>query len=226
MSKIDSIISKLNTGDLLLFHSKTFVGKCIQCFTKSKYSHIGMVLKDPVYLNEKLTGYYLWQSGYESFPDAENKEVFYGVQISPLEKVLKEYSLSNVYCRQLILSKPLDINLLMEVHQQVHHHKYDLNIIDWLNAEKYHLEEENDLLPKNSKKQSLKELKEKKEFWCSSLIGYIYAKMGWLDLTTKWSLLSPEDWSAGGTQSSSNKFPVKLINCELTDDLAISFLNI
>jgi hypothetical protein len=218
MVKIEDVVSKLNTGDLLLFHSNTIIGNCIQCFTKSKYSHIGMVLKDPIFIDEKLTGYYLWQSGYESFPDVETKEIFYGVQISPLEKVLKEYSLKNVYLRKLTISKPLDINLLIEIHQQVHHHKYDLDMIDWLEAEKYHLDEENDILPINTKSQSKKLLKQKKEFWCSSLIGYIYAKMEWLDLTTKWSLLSPEDWS------SSNKFPIKLINCELSNDINLSLI--
>jgi hypothetical protein len=218
MAKIEDIVSKLNTGDLLLFHSNTIIGNCIQCFTKSKYSHIGMVLKDPVFIDEKLTGYYLWQSGYESFPDIETKEIFYGVQISPLEKVLKEYSLKNVYLRKLTIYKPLDINLLIEIHQQVHHHKYDLNLIDWLEAEKYLLEEENDILPINTKSQSKKLLKQKNEFWCSSLIGYIYAKMGWLDLTTKWQLLSPEDWS------STNKYPIKLINCELSNDINLSLI--
>ena len=46
-------INDLNTGDILLFHDKsysiwkplTIFGKLIEYFTKSSYSHIGIILK-------------------------------------------------------------------------------------------------------------------------------------------------------------------------------------
>ena len=64
MSKIiNNLYSKLETGDLILFHNTASISCCIECFTCSKYSHIGMVLKDPIYFNKNLKGLYLWESG-------------------------------------------------------------------------------------------------------------------------------------------------------------------
>jgi hypothetical protein len=125
-------MNNLDTGDLLLFHSNKPIGCCIQFCTNSKYCHIGMVLKDPIYINPNLKGYYLWESSSEPFPDAEEKELFYGVQITPLEKVLQEYGSGNVYYSKLFLVNNLDASKLVKVHEEIHHHKYDLNVIDWL----------------------------------------------------------------------------------------------
>ena len=52
--------NELNTGDILLFHNKLNCKSCyrcifscftglIMCCTKSKYSHIAIVIKDPTY---------------------------------------------------------------------------------------------------------------------------------------------------------------------------------
>lgn len=186
------IIDKLDTGDLLLFHSDKPIGCCIQCITKSKYCHVGMVLKDPTFINPKLTGYYLWESSEEPFPDAENEEIFYGVQITSLKKVLKEYGSGNVFYRKLFLLENLNEEKLKETHEKIHHHRYDLNIIDWIRAGIYHTENsinDNTKLLKNNK------IKTPKTVWCSALIGYIYVSMGWITSEIKWKFLSPEDWA-------------------------------
>lgn len=210
-NNIKEFISKLDTGDLLLFHSKSFIGKLIQCCTKSEYCHIGMILKDPIYLDKNLKGIYLWQSGRDNFPDAEDHKVFYGVQITPIEDILKEYSINEIFVRKLQLEKILNINQLIEIHHQIYHHEYDLNIIDWIKADVYQLQvSENDKRPLNNK------IKTKKSFWCSALIGYIFYKMEWMNQNIKWFLLSPQDWS------SSEKVKLPLINCELTDDTPLN----
>jgi hypothetical protein len=168
-----------------------------------------MVLKDPVYINSKLTGYYLWESGRESFPDAEEKEIFYGVQITPLEEVLKEYGSGNIYYRKLFLVEDLDKDKLKETHEKIHHHKYDLNIIDWLRAGIYQLEDkvsDDEKLIKNNK------IKTPKEVWCSALIGYIFVSMDWMSKDILWRFLSPEDWS----YPNDKKF--NLLECFLTPD--------
>ena len=99
-----------------------------------------MVLKDPTYIQSDLTGLYVWQSGKEGFPEVEDHKIFDGVQISPLDKVINDYGIGNVYVRKLILNTPLDIKLLTEIHHEIHHHKYDRNIMDWLMAGIYEVE--------------------------------------------------------------------------------------
>ena len=200
---------KLDTGDLLLFHNTNCISRCIQCCTQSRYCHIGMILKDPVYINPKLTGYYLWESSREPFKDAEDNEFFYGVQIVPLEDIIKEYPVHGVYYRKLFLEGELDKIKLARVHDEIHHHRYDLNIIDWLRAGIYQLEgniDSNDKLLKN------KNIKTPKEVWCSALIGYIFVKMGWMSSEIRWHFLSPEDWSYP------NEKRLKLLGCFLTPD--------
>ena len=124
-----SLYDSLDTGDLLLFHGTAKVSCCIEFFTSSKYSHIGMVLKDQTYIQPALTGLYVWQSGKEGFPEVEDHKIFDGVQISPLDKVIDDYGIGNVYVRKLILNTPLDTKLLTKIHHEIHHHKYDMNIL-------------------------------------------------------------------------------------------------
>ena len=79
-------MDKLETGDLLLFSGNYFLSKIIEYFTDCNYSHVGIVLKDPKYLDPKLIGFYLLQSGEEYFKDSEDNKFKIGVQISDLNK--------------------------------------------------------------------------------------------------------------------------------------------
>ena len=103
MSRFD-----LDTGDLLLFdyHGGGFFGVftgLIKYFTKSKYSHIAMVLKDPDFLHPSLKGYYVWESSWEGKPDPQDGKIKLGVQITPLNEILKLYSnTGNVFLRKLV----------------------------------------------------------------------------------------------------------------------------
>lgn len=102
--------SKFYTGDILLFGSKkSKLSELIEWWCDSKWSHVGIILKDPKFINYKLKGYYLLESGYEDFADAEDHIKKYGVQIVPLEKVFQEYN-GYIYWRQL----KLDIDKLKE----------------------------------------------------------------------------------------------------------------
>ena len=100
-----TIKGDLRTGDLILFHSKErgFLGlfnSLIEYFTGSPYDHIGMILKDPIYINEKLTGLYVWESGLEYNPDIEDNKYKLGVQITPLEEILKSNN-GSAFIREL-----------------------------------------------------------------------------------------------------------------------------
>lgn len=181
MTKIK--LNKLNSGDILLFHQKKqCIGKCIQFFTKSKFCHVGMVLKDPIFLNKNLKGLYLLESGYEGRPDSINHKIKYGVQIQRLENVIEEYGPGNVYVRKLYLFNPFNNEKFKKIYNKIKNKPYDFNPLDWIEAElkiKCRIGGDTD-----------------KTFWCSALLGYVYLKMGFIKKPTHWSLLSPEDWNS------------------------------
>ena len=45
VNKYESIREKLKTGDLVLYSYKTFIGKVWQKLTRSKWTHVGLVLR-------------------------------------------------------------------------------------------------------------------------------------------------------------------------------------
>ena len=82
-----NILNNLNTGDLILFQGKhSFISSLINMFTNSRWTHIGVVLKNPKCIDTQLKGLYLWESGEEEFPDSENNKYKYGVQIVDLKE--------------------------------------------------------------------------------------------------------------------------------------------
>lgn len=219
-SIFNKLYLKLDTGDLILFSNTELVSCCIKCVTCSKYSHIGMVLKDPTYINKKLTGLYLWQSGKEHFPESEDDKFIFGVQISPLDKVLDECNLKNIYVRKLNLplkinNNPLMINKLKIIHREIHHHGYDLNPMDWLLAGEYELENWLNL-PDNDKIVLLKKNPYviPSTVWCSALVGFIYYNLN-LIKNPKWKFLSPPDWSY------KNDKLLQLSGCSLNKDILL-----
>ena len=85
-------LKDLQTGDLILFDTKPPVSnvfcyifdKLVQIFTQSKYTHCGMILKDPTFLNLPL-GTYIWECGIEKTLDPQDNEKKFGVQICNIE---------------------------------------------------------------------------------------------------------------------------------------------
>ena len=86
----------LKTGDILLFDyegggSMGIFSWLIKKATKSNITHVAMVLKDPVFINSVLKGYYVWESGWEGTPDPQDGKVKFGVQITSLEDIIQSY---------------------------------------------------------------------------------------------------------------------------------------
>ena len=186
MSKYD-----LKTGDILLFdgNSKNWFFKTfdfvIKYFTNSKYTHIGLVLKDPTYINPDLKGYYVWESGSETTPDPQDNKKKFGVQITPLEHIVDSY-LNNggyVYYRKINSNKNFNTEKLLDIHKVVYDKPYDFDIIDWIDAG----------LKKDGKK-----VQKTDKFWCSAFVGYIYDKCNIIKESTNWTILTPNDFSETG----------------------------
>ena len=100
---------EFNTGDLILFSGKhSIISSTIRFWTKSNYSHIGMVIVNPILeepdgSQKQLKGIYLIESGSEPILDADDKVYKFGVQIVPFEEVVETYD-GSIYWRKLNIS--------------------------------------------------------------------------------------------------------------------------
>jgi len=185
----------VRTGDIILFDSTAngifkYIEYGIRLFTHSSYNHVAMILVNPTFMAEltgsskdKYIGYFIWESSWEGEPDPQDGKVKMGVQLTPLEEIIKN-NRGKVIIRKLVCSNELyeqtftDENL-KEIHEMVYDKPYDLNIFDWIGA-LFRL----DFSPKK-----------KDRYWCSALIGAIYNKLGIINENIDWSILRPSDFS-------------------------------
>ena len=132
---------KFNTGDIILFQDTKrntlldWLGYFIQYFTKSKYSHVGMVVKDPLIKGKTITGIYLLEStAFDGIKDIEDNKTKFGVQIVPLRERL-EADDDVCYYRKLNQEQtPEFINLYNKAYAIVKDKPYDINPTDWCKA--------------------------------------------------------------------------------------------
>lgn len=213
-------LSELMTGDLLLFHNRaSCLSSCmnlfsglIDCCTGSKFSHVGIVLRDPTYINPNLKGLYLLESGLEREPDPEDHKVKLGVQITPMSEIIETSQDEDIYIRHLICNRDEQFyKNLTEAHTKVHNLSYDINIIDWITALERAESNPLWLLNSNSRKQK------NNTFWCSALVAYIYVKLGFLPLSTPWTLVSPKEF---GTDNS-NRNRLVFTDCTITSEISL-----
>ena len=192
------------TGDLLLFSENSNIfSRLIEYFTHSKYSHCAIILKSPTYIDSKLTGTYILESNYETYPDAENNVKYnYGVQIQELNNIIKNYN-GKIYWRKLNYQNKTHYftENIKKIYNIVKNKPYDLNPIDWIKAEF---------------KLNIGNVQQTKSFWCSALVTYIYIKLNLLPSNINWDLIAPCDLSFTGDLE--NKF----INCSFDNEIEIN----
>ena len=178
-------MDNLKTGDLIMFcsHNSGFMGlfsSLIKYGSHSNYTHIGMILKDPTFINNNLKGLYVWESGYEGTPDPQDNLTKLGVQITPLYEMINNYKKSKIIIRKLITTENKFNNTILEkMHSLVYNKPYDTNIFDWMQA----------LIGYNISPQKTD------RFWCSAFVGYLYTNAGILKKNVDWSILKPSDFS-------------------------------
>ena len=178
------ILSKLETGDILLFNSSDYwYDWVVKKFTYSHYSHSAMVIKDPQYTKEPLTGIYLIQSDSSLKEDVEDHKHKFGVQIVPIEDIFNS-GYDQVYLRKLNTQRDDNFNINMEsAHNKVYDIPYDLNLNNWFIAGMYHLGLSKDTVKRHTDK-----------FWCSALVTYLYVQLGLISGETwDWSNMAPSD---------------------------------
>jgi len=191
----ENILNNLRTGDVILMNPhRSFplscLSKAIKFFTSSKFSHVGMILKDPYFVadkaklpREQFKGIFVWESGWEGEPDPQDNKVKLGVQITPIEQFLKDNNgtayIRKIICTDTVYKSTFTDKKLLKVHELVYNKHYDINILDWIEA----------LFRINLTPQH------KDRFWCSALVGIIYNKLGIVEENTDWSIMRPSDFS-------------------------------
>lgn len=190
MDTLDQLEQTLRTGDLLLcddlqYGSWGLFSWLIKFATKSDFSHIGMIVKDPDFTEPPLKGTFVWTSGISDVPDPEDNQKKFGVQFIPFKHFIQTYG-GKIFLRRIHFEHPdeyhtiFNTNNLKEIHQVVYDKPYDVVITDWIEA----------YCKKDPKPQKTS------RFFCSALIGYIYTKLTLLDENTDWSILYPSFFSS------------------------------
>lgn len=190
MDTLDQLEQTLRTGDLLLcddlqYGSWGLFSWLIKFATKSDFSHIGMIVKDPDFTETPLKGTFVWTSGISDVPDPEDNQKKFGVQFIPFKHFIQTYG-GKIFLRRIHFEHPdeyhtiFNTNILKEIHQVVYDKPYDVVITDWIEA----------YCKKDPKPQKTS------RFFCSALIGYIYTKLTLLDENTDWSILYPSFFSS------------------------------
>jgi len=158
----------------------------IKYFTGSEYTHVGIVLKDPTWIDPSLKGYYLWNSGTYNGGNAEdNNLVTLGVQLNPLYEYVSEYK-GEAYVRRLDMKKKeLDLHELYAIHKEIHSAQYNTKIIDWI-CSYFNI----DRHPYKTHR-----------FWCSAFVSYVLYRMGFFKDLLNWDIIRPsffDDEGIGG----------------------------
>jgi len=178
----------LKTGDIILFNEHPYNGwlACvdwaIRCWTRSRYSHVGMIVVDPPWTKK---GTYIWDSSKHVHKDPEDGKIKYGIALVKLRDYI-EYSggKQRLYKRSPKNPKTYDKftdEALMKIHDKVYGCHYDTMVGHWL-AAMVHI-----LIPRTDK-----------TFWCSAFVSYALTTVGILDADTDWTIVSPVDLSEKG----------------------------
>lgn len=180
----------LQSGDLLLFSGTSCLSCCIQCLSCSSFSHIGLILRNPIWLPPGL--YLLESTKITHIPDVEQHGMQSGVQIHLLHDVVAECKKDGTILSVRHLTITRD-NLFQEklktIHDAVHAKPYDLNLYDWVCAE-YNLMH---TIPVDASHQ------ERNQFWCSALVAYVYCQLGVLSTDLNWSIIAPKSFCTNGS---------------------------
>jgi len=177
-------MDKINDLDIVLFRGEGYwFSYVVEWFTWSRFSHVGIILKDPTYIDQKLTGTYLLESGTELINDAEDGVKKFGVQITDFNKIYKGYT-GEIWKRSIKPHEKREIieEMLTKAHNIVHNKPYDTSILDLIRID---LEEKwGDCQRKNS-------------FVCSALVSFILVSLNLLDINTTWDTVQPKDFDIG-----------------------------
>lgn len=210
VSKITSnyfaLENDLQTGDILLFEGNAWYSRLIEIFGYSRYSHIGMVLRDPVYIDPTFKGIYLLQSSIIACDSSVSSNTpHFGVQLIPIHEAIENYKMGNgtMYYRSLECIRDDNFQTRLKNAYDIASNKpYDINPCDWIKAE-FGIDCGN--------------VQRTDKFWCSSLVAFMYVRLGFLYPTLHWSLIAPRHFS------SFEKYQLPFRECNLKEEVEVDF---
>jgi len=180
-------LSTLDTGDIILFRGSSWLSYLLEWIGRSRYSHVGIIIKDPAFIDSSLpNGIYLLESGWNPIPDSEDHVLKSGVQLHLLSDLLKECAPFSVYVRRITCERNHSFYEKIDtIHHTIHNRPYDMNLFDWIRAA-YHLDIDGSIAPSSSATT--------KRFWCSALVAYVFDQLNLID-PVNWSVVTPRDFS-------------------------------
>ena len=200
--------NQYQTGDLILYHGeKSCVDKFLECVTPSNYSHVSMVIviPNPAFEGTDLEdGVYVIESTRSQIPDAEDRLIKIGVQMTKIEDVLAEKGQEIWHRKMVCIRDEKFYKNLKLAHNKVHSLPYNFDLLDRVNAAGFSWF--NCLNPC----KCLCRRQRVDRFWCSALVSYILVQLELLPFNTPWTDVSPRD--LGSEKGRKN---VHFVNCTL-----------
>jgi hypothetical protein len=183
MVAYSSVREELKTGDIVLMAGESLFSRSIRCFTGSRWSHVGMVVRIP-----DLDAVLLWESTTSGHPDdhstPEGQKPKRGVQLPPLSKRVRDYD-GQVALRQI--NQPLSsdqIGRLTRFRHEVKDRDYDYDALELLRSAM-----DEGLFWRNRE--------DLQSFFCSELIAEGYQRMGLLEESKPSNEYTPDDFAQG-----------------------------
>lgn len=173
----------MQTGDIILFEATGCsrynpLTACIRCCTKSKYSHAGILWKNPPDLPP---GLYILQSTDPRMPDAENENHILGVQIELFDNVKRHYR-GNLWHIHLNMQRDATLEERFNyAYHKVHGKPYDAIVIDWIDG---------------AFNKHWGDVQRDDTFYCSALVAFMEVAIGALPTSTPWTIIRPCDLTA------------------------------
>lgn len=181
-------IDNFQTGDIILFSGTYFVSDVMEIVIHDKWSHIGIVIKNPDFLfNTQIkNGIYMYESDGVELEDVDTNEKLFGVQLVDLKEKINKYK-GTVCYRKLNWNKQSEEihQVLKVIYNTAFHKAYDWNVIDLL-------------CPLVYKKMGFLsrilfgDVRRTDKFFCSALVAYIYTQLGLMKKDTKWDTIYPK----------------------------------
>lgn len=190
MTYTSDLLSQVETGDIILWSGNGAISDFVKVATKSKWTHVGIVIKNPDFLltKEPLSGIYFYNSNGNYEIDIESQKKIFGVQLNDLNETITHYD-GEVYLRRLESSLTHDqrMDKLRAVYNSEFHKPYDWRPLDLIGAYAHH----------HGWKIAdfIVDPRHIDRVFCSALTGYAYTQMGLLDPLTRWSAMYPDDFA-------------------------------
>jgi len=179
----NDIRNSLKTGDVVLFSGRGLASWLIQQATRSRWSHVGMVVRIPEY-----DMVLLWESTLLSnVADVEAKKLLGGVQLAPLSARIASYSGQAAIRRLNAELMPEDLVALHELRHEITGRPYERDPVQlWRSA----LDVPGTMLAANAREDL-------SSVFCSEMVAAAFQRMKLLPDDVPSNEFTPKDFGQG-----------------------------